>query len=112
MVPRVFRPYGEEVAFFIGRDIMDKDATEHLRKMKRISSCDLKQEELEEVLLYNEKKELLYKDDKVYISDGKCLKDLLRVIKIKEPLSLQYVSTPILVPRIYAEKIKILFCNI
>lgn len=78
-------------------------ATSKLNSLKRIDfeQIDIKYEE--DVLLYSENLKLLYKDDKIYQEDGKKLKDLLRMIKIINPIDLQYECTNILVPRVFAE---------
>lgn len=79
-------------------------ATNKLNSLKRIpfEQTDIKYEE--DVLLYSGNLKLLYKDDKIYQEDGKNLKDLLRLIKIINPIDLQYECTNILVPRVLAEK--------
>lgn len=83
---------------------MNNEASEKLNAFKRISFNELNDEYNEDVFLYDEKEQIIYKNDKVYTQKGESLKDLLRVIKIIDPLQLKYTNTSILVPRVYAEK--------
>lgn len=78
--------------------------TDKLNELKRISFEQIDLDYKEDVLLYEEDKQLLYKDDKIYRENGDKLKDLLRVVKITDPLNLEYESTNVLVPRVVAEK--------
>lgn len=81
----------------------NKAATSKLNSLKKITfeQTDIKYKE--NVLLYAENSKLFYSADKIYSEDGKNLKDLLRMIRIIEPLDLQYECTNILVPRVFAE---------
>lgn len=78
-------------------------ASKKLNELKKISFKQIEENFTEDVLLYTENKMLKYKNDRVYNEEDKCLKDLLRVIHITEPLSLKYQETKILVPRVFAE---------
>lgn len=78
-------------------------ATTKLNSLKRIHFEQIDKKYEEDVLLYNENLKLFYENDKIYQEDGKKLKDLLRIIKIINPLTLQYECTNILVPRVFAE---------
>lgn len=84
--------------------IYNEVATDKLNSLKRIGFEQIGDSYDEDVLLYTDGIKLLYKEDKIYQEDGKKLKDLLRVIKITDPLNIQYESTNILSPRVYAEK--------
>ena len=81
----------------------NKAATSKLNSLKKITfeQTDIKYEE--NVLLYIENSKLFYNADKIYSEDGKNLKDLLRVIRIIDPLDLRYECTNVLVPRVIAE---------
>lgn len=79
-------------------------ATEKLNKLKRISFEKIADSYDENVLLYKENETLSYKKDKIYTESKECLKDLLRVIEIIDPLTLKYKNTKVLMPRVYAEK--------
>lgn len=81
----------------------DKIATSQLNKLKRISFEQIDESYESDVLLYKENFQLFYNADKIYQQDGVNLKDLLRIVKIIDPLNLQYESTNILVPRVFAE---------
>lgn len=78
-------------------------ATSKLNSLKRIPFEQINIKYEEDVLLYSENLKLFYKDDKIYQEDGKNLKDLLRLIKIINPIDLKFECTNILVPRIFAE---------
>ena len=78
-------------------------ATIKLNSLKRINFEQIDTKYEEDVLLYSENLKLFYENDKIYQEDGKKLKDLLRIIKIINPLTLQYECTNILVPRVFAE---------
>ncbi len=82
---------------------MNKQASIKLNKLKRITFQELDIKYKNDVLLYEEKETLFYKNDKIYTKDGKNLKDLLRIIKIKDLFSMNYENTNILIPRTYAE---------
>lgn len=86
---------------------MNKRATELLNNLKRIDFSNLNETFNSDVVLYEEDSKLEYEDnDKVYANNCShriSLKDLLRVIKIIDPLSVTYESTNILTPRLYAE---------
>lgn len=82
---------------------MDNIATKKLNEIKRISFNDIYKQQEGTVLISNEDSKLIYKNDKIFQEDGKKLKDLLRVIKIIDPLNLKYENTNILVPRVLAE---------
>ncbi len=80
----------------------NKMATDKLNSLKRISFDQMDKTYESDVLLYEKNIKLFYTDDKIYKKDNN-LKDLLRVIKISNPLDLQYKNTNILVPRLFAE---------
>lgn len=81
----------------------NKIATSKLNNLKRISFKNIDKNYEYDVLLYEGNSQLFYNNDKIYQIDGNNLKDLLRIIKIKDPLNLQYENTNILVPRVVAE---------
>lgn len=82
----------------------NKNATSKLNDLERITFEQLDESYESDVLLYDKNEKLYYKNDKVYQQENTNLKDLLRIIRIIDPLNLQFEYTNILVPRVYAEK--------
>lgn len=84
---------------------MNKLATDYLNKLQRIDFNEMNKEYQDFVLLFSN--ELMYDDnDKLFtINNEKLvkLKDLLRVVKIINPLECLYEETNVLIPRLYAE---------
>lgn len=81
----------------------DKISTNELNSLKRISFEQIETTYESDVLLYENDVDLLYNNDKIYKWNNDNLKDLLRIIKIIDPLNLKYENTNILVPRLFAE---------
>ncbi len=84
---------------------MNKLATNYLNNLKHISFNELGKDYQEFVLLFNN--DLIYEDNNklsIINSNKKVnLKDLLRVIKIINPIECLYEDTNVLIPRTYAE---------
>lgn len=84
---------------------MNKKATNCLNSFKKINFDKLNERYTKDVLCYEEAFPLYYQKDKVYTKDNKNLKDLLRIIRIKDADNLKYENTNILIPRVYAESL-------
>ncbi len=91
--------------------MINKSATERLRKLIRVQSVEAGLAHKKEVLLLPSDVEVLMSDNYMITTKGlgdKCdikKKDLLRIIEIQDATNLKFVKTNILSPRTYAESI-------